>query len=170
MRCVLFLTAAILSSFSACCQASDFWNVNFRKADSIALAFAGRDLRNPDQLARELVQGVDTDVEKFRVIFRWIADNVSYDYDLYLNIVEKERQLRHNRKKSSAFAAHVSKKVYRHMILQKKTICAGYATLLEYMCQQVGLQCELISGYGRNYSLVETRRPNHAWNAVKAGR
>lgn len=168
MRCILFL-AVILSSLNSFCQVKDFWNVDFGKADSIALAFAGRDLKNPDGLARELVQGVTSEVEKFRVIFRWIADNISYDYDLYLKIVEKEKKLRYKPKKSSAFAERASKQIYRNMILKKKTICSGYATLLEYMCQEVGLQCKLVSGYGRTFNVVETRRPNHAWNAVKLG-
>jgi transglutaminase/protease-like cytokinesis protein 3 len=168
MRCILLLLIVFVST-GALCQKKDFWNVDFRKADSIALTFAGHDLRDPHALALKLVKDVHTDVETFRVIFRWITDNIAYDYPLYLEIVKKEKKLRYSRKKLSAFSQHASKKMYSRMIIKKKTICSGYATLLEYMCQEAGLECEIVTGYARNFDVVSSSKPNHAWNAIKLG-
>lgn len=148
-------------------QRSDFWDISFQKADSIAFQYEGHDLKHPDKLAQDLVRGLTTDVEKFRVIFRWITDNIRYDYQLYMRRVKIESQLKYKPKRLSAFAERSSKRTYTHMIRRREAICSGYATLLEYMCGHVGLQCEFISGYARAFSLPETRKPNHAWNAIK---
>ena len=168
MRVRITLLATFIFT-SATAQVGDFWNTDFRKADSTALVFAGRDLKNPDRLATEITKGLTTDHEKFRAIFRWITDNVRYDYELYLKIARKENRHRYNPKKKSVLATRASRQVYRHMIRKKKTICGGYATLLEYMCEQVGLECPLVSGYARAFSLGGTRGPNHAWNAIRLG-
>jgi hypothetical protein len=163
----LVLAITLLSVHVGLAQAGDFLSTDFSKADSIAFLFSGRDLQHPDLLAKELVKGLTTDQEKFRVLFRWITDNISYDYPLYLKIIRKESQLKFDRKRKSAFATRASKEMYRNMILKKETICGGYAMLLEYMCHEVGLECNFISGYGRTFSNYATRGPNHAWNAVK---
>ena len=172
MRCVI-LVMALFSCTNSLCQVSDFWNTDFQKADSIALAYAGHDLSHPDQLAEKLTKDLDTEVEKlvekFRVIFRWITDNISYDYPLYRKKIRREAQLRYNRKRFTSYVEHVSTQMYRRMIRQKKTICSGYARLLEYMCEQAGLQCNQVSGYGSAFYLSGTKGPNHAWNVVKLG-
>lgn len=159
---------ALLLNTTGNCQVSDFWQTDFRKADSIALVFGGRTLKNPGQLAQDITKGLTTDHEKFRAIFRWITDNISYDYELYLKIIRTEKK-RFGRKKQSELASRASKRMYRHLIRKEKTICAGYAKLLEYMCEQVGLECPFVGGYARAFSLESTKAPNHAWNAVKLG-
>lgn len=166
MRCVL-LIVSLLYAFASSGQVNDFETIDFRKADSVAKAFAGYSLQNPDKLAQKLVQDMTTDVEKFRVIFMWIAGNISYDYPLYVKMIKREKKLRHKRKRLNAFSTRASKSIFRGMILQKKTVCSGYATLLEYMCQKVGLPCVFISGYGRDFGTQKSWGPNHAWNAVK---
>jgi transglutaminase/protease-like cytokinesis protein 3 len=108
-----------------------------------------------------------TDVEKFRALFVWIADNISYDYPMYQKIIRKEKKLKSRRKKLNAFSMRTSKAIHRKMILHKKSICSGYATLLEYMCQEAGLLCVFVSGYGRTWGAPDIRGANHAWNAVK---
>jgi transglutaminase/protease-like cytokinesis protein 3 len=51
------------------------------------------------------------------------------------------------------------------MIHQRKAICAGYATLLEYMSEHVGLTCEFVPGSTSGSGL--RAGGDHAWNAVK---
>jgi hypothetical protein len=169
MRSLCWLLLIVISAtyFECRSQASDFWRTDFSKADSVAFSLKGHSLDHPDELAKKLVQGLTTEQEKFRAIFRWIADNIAYDYPLYLKIIRKESELKHKRKKLSAFAQRASKQMYRNMILKRETICAGYAMLLEYMCEQAGIGCEFVSGYSITISDYTTDGPDHAWNAVK---
>jgi hypothetical protein len=163
-----FGVIAILLSQVAIChsQPTDFWNVDFAKADSIAFRYEGYSLKKTEQLVDSLTNPLGTDVEKFRAIFRWIADNISYDYQLYLKIISKEAKWKNNKKAMSRLAERMSEKKLRRMILSRKAICSGYATLLDYMCSLAGIESVFINGHGRTYNL-SNGRPNHAWNAVK---
>ena len=147
-------------------QPTDFWNIDFTKADSIAFRYEGYSLKKTEQLVDSLTSPLNTEVEKFRAIFRWVTDNISYDYQLYLEIIKKQAKWKNNKKTMSRLAERVSKKKLRHMILRRKAICSGYATLLDYMCSVAGIESVFINGHARTYDLPNGR-PNHAWNAVK---
>lgn len=43
--------------------------------------------------------------------------------------------------------------------LAGSSVCSGYAKLYKFLCNKVGLRCQIITGYGNNIS--------HAWNRVK---
>jgi transglutaminase/protease-like cytokinesis protein 3 len=166
-------------AFTICClvvfkigytQRTDFWGVNFYKADSIAEVYADRSLKDTKKLAEDLTKNLPTEVEKFRAIFRWITDNIHYDYDLYVEAQIKEKKLRRRPKELQAWKRKFSNKVDRRLVNKKSTICAGYASLLEKMSNHIGISCTTITGYTRT-GLDQIRRGsiNHAWNAVKLG-
>ena len=158
----------LMTGCSVYAQRTDFWNINFREADSTAFLYAGNDLKYPDKLAHDLTQNLKTDVEKFRAIFRWITDNIAYDYELFLTNQKKEKHFSRNKRKLTVWKKQFSKKVYKKTLLQKKSVCSGYAMLLEYMSNQAGITCETISGYGRNsLTPIGFGAINHAWNSVK---
>lgn len=161
---ILMFTVIFTSVFvQSQAQRTDFWNTNFAKADSIAFKYYDYDLKDPQELAALLTSTLDTEVEKFRAIFRWITDNISYDYPLYL---KHNKTNKPNYNKRSKLTTRLSKKGLRHLVLRKKAVCAGYATLLDYMCAHSGIESAYIVGYGRNYR-ESYAQPNHAWNAVK---
>ena len=165
-----FAIATFILSIATTCNAQpgDFWNVDFTRADSIAFRYHGYSLKKTEVLVDSLTSSLNTDVEKFRAIFRWITDNISYDYKLYLEIVAHDAKRQYNKKARSRLAQRMSKKNLRHLFFRKKAVCSGYATLLEYMCDLAGIECVFISGHARTYD-VTNGRPNHAWNAVKLG-
>ena len=134
-------------------QPTDFWNVDFKRADSIVYRYEGYSLKKVDQLVDSLTTPLDTEVEKFRAIFRWITDNITYDYPLYLKIIKKEAKWKNNKKASSRLAERMSKKKLKRMILSRKAICSGYAALLDYMCSVAGIESVFIDGHALNYDL-----------------
>jgi transglutaminase/protease-like cytokinesis protein 3 len=149
-------------------QRSDFWEINFNDADSIAEFYADWDLKDPESLAEELTKDLNTDVEKFRSIFRWISDNIYYDLDLAAESKAKQQALRYKRKKLLAWRGRFGKKIERKLYTQQLTICEGYASLLERMSNHVGIACEKIIGYARTpEDKIGYGKINHAWNAVK---
>lgn len=157
-----------LMPFVSEAQRSDFWEVNFHEADSIAEFYEDRDLRNPEQLAEELTKDLGSDVEKFRSIFRWISDNIDYDLELAAESKSKQQTLRYKRKKMLAWRERFGKKIERKLYTQQLTICEGYASLLERMSNHVGIPCEKITGYARTLEQkIGHGKINHAWNAVK---
>ncbi|MCC6725393.1 MAG: hypothetical protein IT258_12875, partial [Saprospiraceae bacterium] len=57
---------------------------SFAKADSIGFHFDGYYLDLPD-LALKLTTPFDTEVEKARVLFMWVAHHISFDVQKYEN-------------------------------------------------------------------------------------
>ncbi len=82
-----------------------------------------------------------TDYEKFRTIYDYICDNVSYDYE---NLYDDSYKLKY-----SAYAA----------LINKTAVCQGFANLLYRLCLELGIDCRLISGTGNG--------GGHGWNIVK---
>ncbi|MBI2171818.1 MAG: hypothetical protein HYU30_07355 [Chloroflexi bacterium] len=102
-------------------------------------------------LASYLVSPAQDDVEKARAIYRWITDNIAYDFASYLSKRYPDQ---------SAEA-----------VMKRRTgVCSGYANLFAALGKAAGLQVEVISGWSKGYAYVNNtldEEPNHAWNAVR---
>jgi hypothetical protein len=103
-------------------------------------------------LVRSLIEGVDDEFLRVKILHDWVADNIAYDVASYL---------------AGTRVDTASEETLRH----RKSVCHGYAVLLAKMCQLAGIPCEKVSGYGRGYRFGLGRAENlddvnHAWNAV----
>ncbi len=121
-------------------------NFDYRRADSIALHFPKKKYKSVSEVAHVLTQDLNTEHEKFRVIFRWITDNIEYNKTAQ-NVTDADKVVRKN-----------------------KAVCQGFSNLLKEMCTVVNIPCESITGFTKteiadiNRSLKKT---DHAWNCVK---
>lgn len=150
-------------------QLNDFKNINFTKADSIAKLYNGENLKNLPMLTYNLTINLETDVEKFRAIYSWICMNIKADYYMYKRINSARKR---HKKDSIAYAIwnkNYSKKVFKRLLNNKKTMCTGYAYLLKVMTNLINIECKIVNGYVRNSSsnVLTLENPNHSWNAVK---
>lgn len=161
---VLLFSCCSLTSYS---QFTEFDSLDFTMPDSIAAYYRGHSLKDKEKLALLLTKDFPSDVDKFRCIFKWITDNVSYDLDLFHESNQKNKEYRFQRNKLKKWNKQFNKKLTKHLIQKKSTICSGYASLLKELCQYAGISCEIISGYGRPYFPIGSGSVNHAWNAVR---
>lgn len=149
-------------------QKSDFKQVNFKKADSIASIYEGENLSNLPFLAYHLTHNLFTDIEKFRSIYYWVTHNIK------CSIGDAERNLYMRRKyadnpiKLKKWDRSMSKKSFKSLFEGKETLCTGYAYLVRELSVLAGLDCEIVNGYSRSASLNLKKKiiPNHSWNAV----
>lgn len=118
--------------------------IDYKKADSIALSFPRNKYYFYQETAQDLAEQFTTEREKCRAIFRWITNNIMYDYKI-LNDYKKDR-----------FDPLV---VYK----TKKAVCGGYASLFQAMCEEAKIKCEYIGGE----SITSNNYGSHAWNIVK---
>ncbi|CAF5041821.1 unnamed protein product, partial [Rotaria sp. Silwood1] len=85
------------------------------------------------------------------IIFYWITLNIEYDTVSYF---------------SKNYKDQTAEGVFR----TKKGVSAGYTNIYKYLCDQLNMPCENISGYAKGYGFDEREgTPNetdHAWNAV----
>ncbi len=103
-------------------------------------------------LARYLVLPARNDVEKARVIFRWIANNITYDTRSY-------------------FTGSIREVEPDQVLRDRTAVCGGFSGLFKSLGSEAGLEIENISGYAKGFDYrigKHFRGPaNHAWNAVK---
>ncbi len=123
---------------------------NFDVIDKYAQSVPNSIKNDISDITHYIIKPCTTDLEKLRAIFIWIVTHISYDKaaDSGTNSI-----------------AHDLDTILRY----QKTICIGYAKLLQKMCQTAGLESEIISGYCHNNPTSKniTDSPDHAWNAVK---
>jgi transglutaminase/protease-like cytokinesis protein 3 len=118
---------------------------DYSMVDSIALNFPKKKYKTYTELVAPLTANLQTDHEKFRVLFIWITDNISYNYGNRSSDADK-------------------------VVKSKKAVCIGYSTLLKEMCNSARIECEIIIGYSKteiNDINKKLKKTDHAWNAVK---
>lgn len=145
-----------------------FATSDVKKADSIAAIYQGYSLFDLRALALKLTLPLSTEEEKFRSIFKWVCNNIGYDYPMHLRNQHKRKKL-----KTASEREQWNKKIAKEAIvklLQKRvTVCSGYAHLLKELCSLAGITCVVIDGYGRTAqaTIGSEGIPNHSWNTVK---
>ena len=123
----------------------------FSKQDDYAASVTDRYSHKLDELVAFLCRNAGNDLEKARVIFTWIALNISYDDNSF---------------NSGQIRDHSPEAVLK----SKKAVCEGYGNLFEYMGKKAGLEIVFISGYAKGITYRKGdafQIPNHAWNAIK---
>lgn len=150
-------------------QIVDFENVNFEKADGVALKYKNEKLSNLPELSYKLTSELTTDVERFRAIFKWVCSNVANDYGLYSRNMRKRQRFKDDSLKLSNWNDKFTKIVFRKLRRHNRTICTGYAYLVKELANLAGIECEIVHGFAKTSTInIKTLDvPNHSWNAVK---
>lgn len=155
----LFLNCILLqSSFSQ----------KYNSVDKIVLKYP-KNFDSTEQLAERIEKDFDTDYEKARAIYSWIAFNIKYDYNVYLNPprtqgfsytteAEKQRKIK-----------QINDRLIDKTFKSQKAVCEGFTALYQNLADLTGLKSEIIRGDSKT-SLRDigrkTTSSNHAWNIV----
>jgi hypothetical protein len=145
IRFLIGISLTLCLGLSAQSQRNQLLSFDYIRADSHALNYPKGRYDDARIFAKELCEGFDTEHEKFRIIYRWIAENVEY---------------KTGRKGTDANV----------ILKKKKAICEGFASLLEAMCASVDIRCETVVGFAKSDPGTDIpmnmKETNHAWNAV----
>ncbi len=123
-------------------------------------------------LAGIINNAFDNDSDKAEAIFYWMANYFDYDVKKHFSKHKKYaynfRYKNHDQKEKKMHKADWG--MYYYSLRKHKATYRGYAYLYKQLCNNVGLQCEIISGTAKN-SLKsigrKSGRRDHMWNAVK---
>lgn len=151
---------------------------DYSKVDSFVVNLPDRHYEDVAELTDVLTKPFSSEQEKFRSIFRWVTDNVSYDCDAYHYTEKFNKNIRFysflKKAVSDSFVENIynkNVKVQPADVLKRRTaICSGYAALLDEMCENAGIGCERVRGYVKTSSDEISTGMNvicHAWNVVK---
>ena len=109
---------------------------DYRELDE-RIRYLAKNEETPQAVARIICEGLETDIEKARAIFDWLAFNIAYD---------------------TSYSVHSGESAFK----KRKGVCQGYAELFLLMAQEVGLTARMITGIG-----FGDGRGGHAWNVVE---
>lgn len=157
--CVLFLNIIFLNSS---------YSQKYTAIDSIVLKYPN--FGNTEKLAERIQKDFTSEHDKARAIFSWIAFNLEYDLETYLDPPKRREIHSENEseraKKIQLLNAEVTQKAFR----SRKAVCAGFSLLYAHLAALVDLKCQVISGDSKRVlNDIGKRRlsVNHAWNTVQ---
>lgn len=141
--------------------------IDFSAADSVAMKVKYRD--DLGRLSKDLTTPFSNPVLKVRAIYKWVIENISFDY----KFINKEKEIKwpdcsdnpNCKEITAAFEMDLAKKTAS----KKKATSDGYARLLKALCVSAGIPCEIVKGSVRTkpYQLGNNAPGNQVWNAVK---
>ena len=126
-------------------------NGPYDQLDEIAKNTSSSNEQTMEALVAYLASKGNTELNKTRLIFTWIATNVKYDDKSY---------------NSGNYADMSAGSVFK----RRSGVCEGYSNLFQEMCTLAGIKAEKVIGYSKGYGysvgdhFTET---THAWNVVK---
>ncbi|MCQ4924468.1 transglutaminase-like domain-containing protein [Tissierella carlieri] len=94
------------------------------------------------ELAQSLTKGKNTDMEKIESIYKYIVNNIKYDYNKIKGL-------------SNDYVPEIDK-----VLDDKSGICYDYAALFAGMLRSLGIPTKLVKGYKSDL------KEYHAWNQV----
>ena len=130
---------------------------DFQKLDAWVLNVPQSSAASIKDLVAYLLQPCQNDMEKARVIYRWIAEYISYDEETGKRIEAGIYTDNPDQNAEAVFA-------------RRNAVCEGYSRLFKQMCDDAGLQSVYITGWGKvDYAYLSAAyyKKNHAWNAVQ---
>ena len=115
-----------------------------------------------------------------RAIFRWIADNISYDTELFKAITGKlttDKGPSANTKKEEPETTpakrnrpKVRNRTAEEVLEKRSAVCGGYANIFQRLAELMGLKTEYVTGYSKAFGYTpgeDVTRNRHAWNMVR---
>ncbi|KAL9649382.1 hypothetical protein ABK040_014294 [Willaertia magna] len=123
---------------------------NYKEIDHRALNSPKHLEINMTSLVKYLTEIYSTVEEKSRAIFRWITNNISYDYDAL---------------KAKNYSLESAKDVFS----RRKGMCGGYSNLFLELCKLAGITGYRVVGIAKS-SRGDTDKEDeerHAWSAVQ---
>lgn len=115
-------------------------------------------LRDPATYLPQLVNHITKDTTdnflKVKRIHDWIADNIAYDTQSFFS------------------GKHAGGGGIEDVLRKGSSVCEGYSTVFDRMCELAGLHSVKVSGYARGFGFdpwkqEDASQSNHAWNAVE---
>ncbi len=144
---------------------------DFSKADTLAKTIKyDNDLT---LLTKQLTSPFPEQLLKVRAIFRWITENIAYDFKYFDKYSYKGKEPKTFTCSGDSLGCEIKKTAWETAYItkvldKKKAVCQGYAMLFKKMCDIAGIQSAVVPGYVRTeyYEVGTPGELDHAWNAV----
>jgi hypothetical protein len=126
---------------------------DFEAVDKWARLTPEKEATSIEGLAAYLSQKAESDLERARAAYTWVATHVSYDVKM-------------------CQSKHITKQDSADVLKSRKAICMGYSNTFKDLAEKMNLKAEYVRGWSKGYGFVPGVLPKgrgHTWNAVKIG-
>ncbi len=120
------------------------------------------------KLAKDLTAPYVDDIYKVRAIFKWITENIVYDFRFINRGGEINRPECESDIDCMPMLREWETNYIKKILRTKKAIADGYSKLFKRLCDVSRIQCHVVEGYARTrpYQIGNRLSVNHYWNAV----
>ena len=159
MKKILLLALIFISGL---CNAQNYSNV-----DTIVDRYP-KNFKSVETLASWINQDFQSDAEKVRAAYYWLASNIEYHSDLV--VINPSFEIYFSEYQKARAEKLKAEKKIEETFSTKKANCLGYALSLKSLCDRFNIENEVVTGIAKcdaDDINDELRLKNHAWNAVK---
>lgn len=128
-----------------------FGQVDFKNIDDNSKNIP-KHLTTAEDIAYHLTKDLNTDEEKIRALYVWVAHNIEYDVS-YLD-------------GEARYAS--TDKILKEVLTKRKGVCQHYSDLFNAMANSIGINSITVLGYVKDIN-GGIFNYDHCWNAVKIG-
>ncbi|MBL0737167.1 transglutaminase [Flavobacterium sp. GN10] len=148
--------------------------INFTFAQKISevdkiVAKYPKSFDSTEKLADRIEKDFDSDYDRARAIYSWIAFNIKYDYNAYLNPPRVQGFSYSSEAEKQRKIKQLNDNLIQKAFKSKKAVCEGFTALYQNLASLMGIKCEIIRGDSK-ISVRDIGRKNtssnHAWNMV----
>lgn len=121
-------------------------------------------------IAEEVSYEYDSDEEKVRAIYVWIAENIEYSYDTYLDQRENRSERRIRTKDKDEYEellTELKDDDLAKCLKNRGGVETDFSYMFMKMCDAIGVEAGELKGYLRRSERrigLAPRRPDHIWN------
>ncbi|QOG01742.1 transglutaminase [Flavobacterium sp. MDT1-60] len=151
---MLFLQYSIAQKYSA--------------VDNIVLKYP-KNFSTTEELAKRIDKDFNSDYDKARAIYSWMAFNIKYDFNAFLNPPGTQSFSYRNEAEKQRKIQELNDNMLQKAFKSQKAVCEGFTLLYQHLAALVGIKSEIIRGDSK-IRLADIGRKstssNHAWNTV----
>jgi hypothetical protein len=136
--------------------------------DNIVLKYPKK-FSTTEELAKRIDKDFNSDYDKARAIYSWMAFNIKYDFNAFLNPPGTQSFSYRNEAEKQRKIEELNDNMLQKAFKSQKAVCEGFTLLYQHLSALVGIKSEIIRGDSKT-RLADIGRKNttsnHAWNTI----
>lgn len=140
----------------------------YNAVDNVILKYP-KTFNSTEKLAERIQKDFNSDYDKARAIYTWIALNIKYDYALFLKPPKSQGFTYSTEAEKQRKIQDLNDKLIQKTFKSQKGVCEGFTALYQHLSDLAGLKSEIITGDSKiGLSDIGRKKTfsNHAWNIV----
>ena len=140
----------------------------YNAVDNVILKYP-KTFNSTEKLAERIQKDFNSDYDKAKAIYTWIALNIKYDYALFLKPPKSQGFTYSTEAEKQRKIQDLNDKLIQKTFKSQKGVCEGFTALYQHLSDLAGLKSEIITGDSKiGLSDIGRKKTfsNHAWNIV----